>query len=78
MGCARQPDENGTRTDRASEARQQEERPSYWAILRESLIRNPLLPPAQLAEQREHIVEVMRSPRAFSRPCRKPPSATRS
>ncbi|BDM73122.1 transcriptional regulator [Streptomyces nigrescens] len=40
---------------------QQEERPTYWAILRESLIRNPLLPPAQMADQLEHIAEVMHS-----------------
>ncbi|MBT2524284.1 helix-turn-helix transcriptional regulator [Streptomyces sp. ISL-99] len=31
-------------------------RPEYWAILHESLIRHPLLPPAEMAEQLDHIV----------------------
>jgi len=38
-----------------------EDRPSYWAILRESLIRRTPLPPAVMAGQLEHIVEVIRS-----------------
>lgn len=36
-------------------------RPTYWVILREDLIRKPLLPPEQMAEQLKHIVEVIRS-----------------
>ncbi|MET8030190.1 helix-turn-helix domain-containing protein [Streptomyces avermitilis] len=38
-----------------------EERPAFWAILHESLVRNPLLPPEEMAEQLEHIAYVMRS-----------------
>ncbi|MER6310284.1 helix-turn-helix domain-containing protein [Streptomyces sp. NPDC001739] len=41
-----------------------EDRPAYWVILREELIRKPLLPPQQMAEQLEHIVDVMRSTRS--------------
>ncbi|AJT65384.1 helix-turn-helix domain-containing protein [Streptomyces chattanoogensis] len=40
------------------------ERPAYWGILREELIRKPLLLPAQMAEQLEHIVNVIRSTRS--------------
>ncbi|MFB6927621.1 helix-turn-helix domain-containing protein, partial [Streptomyces noursei] len=43
-----------------------EERPSYWVILRESLIRRPLLPPGQMAQQLDHIVEVIRSTRSVA------------
>lgn len=38
-----------------------EHRPSFWAILHESLIRKPLLPPVEMAEQLEHIAHVIRS-----------------
>ncbi|MGW6904599.1 helix-turn-helix domain-containing protein [Streptomyces sp. NPDC054940] len=38
-----------------------EERPTYWAILRESVIRRTPLPPAVMAEQLEHILDVIRS-----------------
>ncbi|MGC9535332.1 DUF5753 domain-containing protein [Streptomyces sp. UG1] len=38
-----------------------EERPTYWGILRESAVRTPLLPPEQMAEQLEHIVNVIRA-----------------
>ncbi|MGW5939921.1 helix-turn-helix domain-containing protein [Streptomyces celluloflavus] len=48
------------RTARA-EIWRREDRPTYWAILREALIRRPLLPPEQMAEQLEHILEVIRS-----------------
>ncbi|MGG7573057.1 helix-turn-helix domain-containing protein [Streptomyces sirii] len=41
-----------------------EERPSYWAILREELIRRPLLPAQQMAEQLEHMLDVVRSTRS--------------
>ncbi|UKY51056.1 helix-turn-helix domain-containing protein [Streptomyces inhibens] len=41
-----------------------EDRPMYWAILREAPIRQPLLPPKQMAEQLEHILEVIRSTRS--------------
>ncbi|MFJ9612266.1 helix-turn-helix domain-containing protein [Streptomyces noursei] len=37
------------------------ERPYYWAILREELIRRPVLPPTEMAEQLEHILTVIRS-----------------
>ncbi|MFF2811042.1 helix-turn-helix domain-containing protein [Streptomyces sp. NPDC058000] len=37
------------------------ERPYYWAILREDLIRRSVLPPAGMAEQLEHILNVIRS-----------------
>ncbi|QHC26136.1 helix-turn-helix domain-containing protein [Streptomyces sp. GS7] len=36
-------------------------RPYYWAILREELIRKLVLPPAGMAEQLEHILDVIRS-----------------
>ncbi|MDO0912358.1 helix-turn-helix transcriptional regulator [Streptomyces sp. DT2A-34] len=38
-----------------------EQRPAYWGILRESVIRTPLMPPGQMAEQLEHIVNVIRA-----------------
>ncbi|WNM35914.1 helix-turn-helix transcriptional regulator [Streptomyces sp. Li-HN-5-11] len=38
-----------------------EDRPEFWAIVREELIRKPLLPPEQMAEQLEHMVQVVRS-----------------
>ncbi|MGW0731074.1 helix-turn-helix domain-containing protein [Streptomyces sp. NPDC002851] len=38
-----------------------EDRPFYWVILREALIRKSLLRPADMAEQLEHIVGVIRS-----------------
>ncbi|MET9968947.1 helix-turn-helix transcriptional regulator [Streptomyces sp. NPDC006356] len=37
------------------------ERPAYWGILRESVIRRSSHSPAVMAEQLEHIVEVIRS-----------------
>lgn len=37
------------------------DRPSYWGILRESLIRNTPLPPEVMAEQLEHILSVVQS-----------------
>ncbi|MFJ7076018.1 helix-turn-helix domain-containing protein [Streptomyces sp. NPDC098781] len=41
-----------------------EDRPSYWGILAESVIRRTPLPPTVMAEQVEHILEVMRSTRS--------------
>ncbi|WP_327429561.1 helix-turn-helix domain-containing protein [Streptomyces sp. NBC_01236] len=38
-----------------------EERPAFWAVLHETLIRNPLLEPAEMAAQLEHIAHVIRS-----------------
>ncbi|GCB46625.1 helix-turn-helix transcriptional regulator [Streptomyces sp. NL15-2K] len=38
-----------------------EDRPTYWGILGESVIRRTPLPPAVLAEQFEHILDVLRS-----------------
>ncbi|MFE9615390.1 Scr1 family TA system antitoxin-like transcriptional regulator [Streptomyces sp. NPDC006384] len=37
--------------------------PEYWVILDESLLRRPILPPAEMAEQLEHIAELARRPR---------------
>ncbi|GGX11995.1 helix-turn-helix domain-containing protein [Streptomyces noursei] len=37
------------------------ERPYYWAILREELIRKPVLPSAGMAEQLEHILNLIHS-----------------
>lgn len=37
------------------------DRPTYWGILRESVIRNTPLPPEVMAEQLEHIIDVIRS-----------------
>ncbi|WP_310728310.1 helix-turn-helix transcriptional regulator [Streptomyces sp. N2A] len=36
-------------------------RPAYWAILREELIRKPLLPPEEMAEQLTHIHDLIRN-----------------
>ncbi|WP_019055641.1 helix-turn-helix domain-containing protein [Streptomyces prunicolor] len=36
-----------------------DERPSFWAVLHESLIRKPLLPPEGMAVQLEHIGQVI-------------------
>jgi hypothetical protein len=38
-----------------------EERPAFWAILHEDLIRKPLLAPAEMAAQLDHIAHVIRS-----------------
>ncbi|MFK4099675.1 helix-turn-helix domain-containing protein [Streptomyces sp. NPDC019531] len=38
-----------------------EERPAFWAILHESVIRRPLLSPEEMAAQLEHIAVVIRS-----------------
>ncbi|MGW1866303.1 helix-turn-helix domain-containing protein [Streptomyces mauvecolor] len=38
-----------------------EDRPAFWGVLHESLIRNPLLPPGEMAEQSDHIAHVVRS-----------------
>ncbi|MBX9397036.1 helix-turn-helix transcriptional regulator [Streptomyces sp. TRM72054] len=38
-----------------------EDRPSYWGILRESVIRHTPLPPAVMADQLEHVVDLIRS-----------------
>lgn len=43
---------------------QRENPPTYWAILREALIRQPLLPPKDIAHQLEHILDVIRSTRS--------------
>ncbi len=40
---------------------QREERPAFWAIVREELIRKALLPSEEMAAQLEHIVDVIRS-----------------
>ncbi|MEV0118048.1 helix-turn-helix transcriptional regulator [Streptomyces sp. NPDC050844] len=40
---------------------EQEDHPAFWAILHESLIRRPLLPPGPMADQLEHILAVIRS-----------------
>lgn len=37
--------------------------PEYWVVLHESLLRLPILPPAQTAEQLDRIVELARRPR---------------
>ncbi|MFE6623663.1 helix-turn-helix domain-containing protein [Streptomyces sp. NPDC057740] len=41
-----------------------EDRPTYWGILSESVIRRTPLPPAVMAEQVEHILDVIRSTRS--------------
>ncbi|WP_369260210.1 helix-turn-helix domain-containing protein [Streptomyces sp. R35] len=38
-----------------------EEHPAFWAVLHETLIRNPLLEPAEMAAQLGHIAHVIRS-----------------
>ncbi|MEU6479557.1 helix-turn-helix transcriptional regulator [Streptomyces sp. NPDC047017] len=44
-----------------SELWQRPDRPIYWGILREALIRNPLVAPAAMAGQLEHIADLVRS-----------------
>ncbi|MGW5118842.1 helix-turn-helix domain-containing protein [Streptomyces noursei] len=44
-----------------AEVWKQAERPYYWAILREDLIRRPVLPSAEMAEQLDHILGLVRS-----------------
>ncbi|MCB5911465.1 helix-turn-helix domain-containing protein [Streptomyces sp. NPDC050161] len=39
----------------------QPDRATFWAVLDESLVRRPLLTPKEMAEQLEHIAQVMRS-----------------
>jgi transcriptional regulator with XRE-family HTH domain len=38
-----------------------EDRPNYWGILRESVIRRTPLPPSVMADQLEHVVDLIRS-----------------
>ncbi|GGQ11115.1 helix-turn-helix domain-containing protein [Streptomyces roseolilacinus] len=38
-------------------------RPEYWVILHESLVRHPLVPPAEMVEQLEHIAALARRQR---------------
>ncbi|MGW2655885.1 helix-turn-helix domain-containing protein [Streptomyces sp. NPDC001478] len=38
-------------------------RPEYWVVLHESLVKQPLLPPAEMAEQLDHIVSLAMSGR---------------
>lgn len=40
---------------------QREDRPAFWAIVREELIRKPLVPSGEMAAQLEHIAHVIRS-----------------
>ncbi|MEU6374419.1 helix-turn-helix transcriptional regulator [Streptomyces sp. NPDC046909] len=40
---------------------ERDNRPAFWAVLHESLIRNPLVPPEEMAAQLEHITHVVRS-----------------
>ncbi|MFI9051781.1 helix-turn-helix domain-containing protein [Streptomyces sp. NPDC053427] len=40
------------------------DRPAYWGILREELIRQPMLPPEKMADQWEHIAGLIRSTRS--------------
>ncbi|MGW7079666.1 helix-turn-helix domain-containing protein [Streptomyces sp. NPDC054866] len=40
---------------------EREEPPAFWAILHESLIRRPLLPPGQMSNLLEHILTVIQS-----------------
>lgn len=40
---------------------EREDRPAFWAILHESLLRNLLLEPEEMADQLAHIVHVVRS-----------------
>ncbi|KUL52645.1 DNA-binding protein [Streptomyces sp. NRRL F-4489] len=47
-----------------AEVWKRKEHPYYWGVLREDLIRNPVLPPAEMAEQLEHILAVIRSTRS--------------
>lgn len=42
-----------------------EDRPAYWGILSESVIRRTPLPPGEMAEQVEHIIEVIQSTRSI-------------
>ncbi|GAA3788408.1 Scr1 family TA system antitoxin-like transcriptional regulator [Streptomyces phyllanthi] len=37
--------------------------PEYWVILHESLLRLPIIPPAQMAEQLDRVAELARRPR---------------
>ncbi|WP_369235358.1 helix-turn-helix domain-containing protein [Streptomyces sp. R21] len=40
---------------------EREDHPAFWAVTREALIRNPLLPPEEMAAQLEHIAHAVRS-----------------
>ncbi|OLZ71083.1 transcriptional regulator [Streptomyces sp. IMTB 2501] len=42
-----------------------EDRPTYWGIVRESVIQSTPLPPEVMAEQVEHILDVIRSTRSI-------------
>ncbi|MFD9823849.1 helix-turn-helix domain-containing protein [Streptomyces violascens] len=44
---------------------ERENPPAFWAILHESLINRPLLPPEGMAEQLEHIDDVVRAARGI-------------
>ncbi|MFF8913901.1 helix-turn-helix domain-containing protein [Streptomyces sp. NPDC015032] len=38
-------------------------KPEYWVVLHESLVRHPILPPAKMAEQLDHIAALVRRSR---------------
>jgi len=38
-------------------------KPEYWAVLHEALVRHPIIPPAEMAEQLDHIADLVRSGR---------------
>jgi transcriptional regulator with XRE-family HTH domain len=40
---------------------EREDHPAFWSVLHESLVRKPLLPPQEMAEQLEHIARAVRS-----------------
>ncbi|MET8506522.1 helix-turn-helix transcriptional regulator [Streptomyces sp. NPDC004787] len=40
-------------------------RPEYWVILHESLLANPTVPPVEMAEQLDHIAQLVRRRRIF-------------
>ncbi|MBT2524071.1 XRE family transcriptional regulator [Streptomyces sp. ISL-99] len=58
------PETGGKQVDarlKRAEIWEREARPAYWAIVHETLVRRPLLPPGEMAEQLAHIGQVVRS-----------------
>ncbi|MFI1654199.1 helix-turn-helix domain-containing protein [Streptomyces sp. NPDC020472] len=54
------------RLKRAQLFEQDQKKPEYWVVLHESLLRLPILPPSEMAEQLDHITALIRRGRVLT------------